>query len=107
MSTIDYMKMVGVLGRTLKLETIDMKFQDSSTDRLEVTLGGQSVPEKKFFLSLSSFSLELSFPAQYLQGRDLEKWLSSFEYELEQAYLKNVDIHITSDSSRHTLKVTM
>ena len=107
MSKIDYIKVVGVLGRTLKMETIDMKFQDSSTDRIEVTLGGQSVPEKKFQLLVSNFFIEIAFPAQYLQGRDLEKWLSSFEYELEQAFLKNVDIHINSDSSRHTVKVSM
>jgi hypothetical protein len=107
MSKIDYMKVVGVLGRTLKLETIDMKFQDSNTDRLEITLGGPSIPEKKFLLSLSNFSLEISFPTSYLQGRDLQKWLSSFEYELEQTFLKNVDLHINSDSSKHTVRVTL
>jgi hypothetical protein len=107
MSKIDYMKVVGVLGRTLKLETVDMKFQDASTDRLEITMGGRSIPEKKFLLSISDFSLELAFPAAYLQGRDLEKWLSSFEYELEQAFVKNVDLHINSDSSKHTVRVTL
>jgi hypothetical protein len=107
MSKIDYMKVVAVLGRTLKLETVDMKFQDSTTDRLEITLGGKSIPEKKFLLSISDFSLELVFPAEYLQGRDLDKWLSSFEYELEQAFLRNVNLHINSDSSKHSIRVTL
>ena len=107
MSKIDYMKAVGVLGRTLKMETVDMKFQDTASNKLEITLGGPSMPEKKFLLSIFDFSLELVFSASYLQGRDLQKWLSSFEYELEQAFLKNVDFHVNTDSSKHTIRMTL
>lgn len=107
MSKIDYMKFIGALGRTLRMETVDMKFQDSSTNRLEITMGGASMPEKKFQLSIADFSLELAFPAAYLQGRDLQKWISSFEYELEQAFMKNVDLHVNTDSSRHLVRVTL
>jgi hypothetical protein len=107
MSKIDYMKVVGVLGRTLKLETIDMKFQDTTSNRLEITMGGPSMPERKFLLSIADFSLELTFSSGYVQGRDLQKWLSAFEYELEQAFMSNVDLHVNSDSSRHVIKVTL
>lgn len=107
MAKIDYMKVVGVLGRTLKLETVDMKFQDATSNRLEITMGGPSVPEKKFLLSIADFSLELAFPADYLQGRDLQKWLKMFEYELEQAFVSNIDLHINSDASKHVIRVTL
>ncbi len=107
MAKIDYMKVVGVLGRTLKMETVDMKFQDSTSNRLEVTMGGPSMPEKKFQLSIADFSLELAFPAAYLQGRDLQKWISSFEYELEQAFVTNIDLHVNSDASKHVVRVTL
>jgi hypothetical protein len=107
MTKIDYMKVVGVLGRTLKMETVDMKFQDSTSNRLEVTMGGPSMPEKKFQLSIADFSLELAFPADYLQGRDLQKWISSFEYELEQAFVTNIELHVNSDASKHVIRVTL
>ncbi|HOD13931.1 MAG TPA: hypothetical protein PK307_05300 [Spirochaetota bacterium] len=107
MAKIDYMKVVGVLGRTLKLETVDMKFQDATSDRLEITMGGPSIPEKKVLLSIADFSIELSFSADYLQGRDFQKWLSSFEYELEQAFVTNVDLHVNSDASKHVIRVTL
>jgi hypothetical protein len=105
MPKIDYMKLIGVLSKTLNLETINMKFQDTSMDRLEVTLGGDAVQEKKFLLSLSDFTLELVFSKQYLQGREFDKWVLKFEYELEQAFVRNVDIHVSGDASNHVLKI--
>lgn len=107
MATIDYMKLIGVLSRTLKLEIIDVKFHDKSTDRLDITMGGEAVQEKKFLLSLTGFSAELAFPKQYLTGKDFEKWISRFEYELEQAFMKNAEIHTGADASNHILKITI
>ncbi len=105
MSKIDYMKMIGVLSKTLNLETIDMKFPDKSTDRLEVILGGDAVQEKKFNLSLSDFSVELVFPKEYLQGKEFSKWLLKFEYELEQAFFKNAETDVTGDAANHIIRI--
>lgn len=107
MPKIDYMKVIGALSRTLNLEAIDMKFRDKSTDRLEVTLGGDAVQEKKFLLSLSDYTVELAFSKQYLQGKEFNKWLSNFEYELEQAFVKNADVHVSGDASNHILKINV
>jgi hypothetical protein len=107
MPGIDYMKIIGVLSKTLGLETIDMKFHDKSTDKLDIILGGEAMQEKKFSLSLSNFFVELVFSKEYLQGKELDKWSSRFEYELEQVLLKNVDIHIGGDSSNHIVKISM
>jgi hypothetical protein len=107
MPKVDYMKVIGAMSRTLNLETIDMKFRDKSTDRLEVTLGGDAVQEKKFLLSLSDYAVELVFSKQYLAGRDFDKWVTRFEYELEQAFVRNVDMHVSGDTSNHILKITI
>ncbi len=107
MAKIDYMKIIGALSKTLNLETIDMKFQDKSTDRLEITMGGEAVKERKFTLTLADFSLELAFSKQYLTGRDFDKWVTNFEYELEQAFVSNVDIDVQGDPSNHVLTITL
>jgi hypothetical protein len=104
---IDYMKVIGVMSKTLQLETIDLQFPDKSIDRLEITMGGQAQPEKKFRLNLSAFSFELVFSLQYLGGKLFDKWLTSFEYELEQAFMKNVEVHDHKDLSNHVIKVTL
>jgi hypothetical protein len=107
MSRIDYMKLIGAMSRTLNMETIDVKFHDKSTDRLEITMGGDAVKEKKFMLSLTDVTAELVFSKQYLQDRDFDRWVTRFEYELEQAFLKNVDIHAGGDASNRILKINI
>jgi hypothetical protein len=107
MAGIDYMKIIGVLSKTLGLETIDMKFHDKSTEKLDIILGGEATQEKKFTLSLSNFSAELAFSKEYLKGKELDKWASRFEYELEQALTKNVDIHMGGDASSHIVKIEL
>ncbi|HOT45369.1 MAG TPA: hypothetical protein PLM53_11040 [Spirochaetota bacterium] len=105
MPQIDYMKVIGALAKTLSMETIDMKFHDRSTDRLDIIMGAAAAQEKKFTLSLTNFSAELAFSKQYLSEKDFEKWITAFEYELEQAFMKNVTIHRDEDASSHILKI--
>ncbi|MBP7737976.1 MAG: hypothetical protein KA369_18505 [Spirochaetes bacterium] len=107
MPGIDYMKIIGVLSKTLGLETIDMKFHDKSTEKIDIIMGGEATQEKKFTLSLTNFSVELIFPKEYLQGKDLDKWTTRFEYELEQALMKNIDIHMGGDASSHIVKIEL
>jgi hypothetical protein len=105
MPKIDYMKVIGALSKTLNLETIDIRFHDKSTDRLEIIMGGAAVQEKKFNLSLSNFSMELVFSKQYLTGKEFDKWITNFEYELEQAFMKNANIHTSGDASNHIITI--
>jgi hypothetical protein len=101
------MKMISVLSKTLKMETIDVKFIDKSADKLEITLGGPAKQERKIELTLSDFSVYLSLPKDFLSAKEFDTWRSIFEYELEQAYLKNVDLQVDKDISRYILKMKL
>lgn len=105
MPQIDYMKVIGALSRSLNLETIDMKFHDRSTDRIDIIMGADAVQERKFTLSLANFSVELVFSKRYLPEKDFEKWMIKFEYELEQAFVKNAAVHRSEDASNHILMI--
>jgi hypothetical protein len=107
MPKIDYMKMISILSKTLKMETIDIKFVDNSEDKLEITLGGAARQERRFELTLSEFSVYLTFPAELLSPREFETWRSVFEYEMEQAYLMNVCLHVDKDFSHYVLKMKL
>jgi hypothetical protein len=105
MGKIDYMKLIGVLSKSLKMEILDVKYTDKSIDKLEVTLGGQSMPGKIFRLSISNFSADIVFQKEYLDDPAFDKWKSAFEYELEQAYAMNISIQVDRDTSNHVVKV--
>jgi len=107
MSKLDYMKMISILSKTLKMETIDITFLDKSVDKLEITLGGPAKQERRFELTLSDFSVYLSFPKDLLSEKEFYKWCSVFEYELEQAYLMNVGLHVDNDVSHYILKLKL
>lgn len=106
MSNIDCMKVIGVLSKTLKMEAIDIQYPDKSTDKLEVIMGAPSMQEKKFIITIKEFTLELSFPGDYFSPKEFEKWRSKFEYELEQAFLRNVSTRIDATTARHVVTLT-
>ena len=107
MPGIDYMKVIGVLSKTLKMETTDLHYRDQSIDRIEVTMAGQSGAGKKFSLTISDFFLEIVFPADYMNDRDFGRWRSAFEYELEQAFLKNIVLESRREASSYHVKVSV
>lgn len=106
MSRSDYMKVVGVLSKTLKLETVDVRYLNKSDDTLEITMGGPDRAEKKFILTVTDSNLGLSFRKDYMPPKDFEKWRTSFEYELEQSFMKNIGIQISGDASNHIVKIS-
>lgn len=107
MPGIDYMKVIGVLAKTLKMETTDLHYRDQSIDRIEVTMAAQNKPGKKFSLTVSDFFLEIVFPSSYMNEREFNRWRSTFEYELEQAFVKNVVMEFKLEGSSYHVKVTV
>ncbi len=107
MPGIDYMKVIGVLAKTLKMETTDLHYRDQSIDRIEVTMAAQNKPGKKFSLTVSDFFLEIVFPSSYMNEREFTRWRSSFEYELEQAFVKNVVMEFKVEGASYHVKVTV
>jgi len=107
MPKIDYMKMISIFSKTLNMETIDVKFINNSTDKLEITLGGEAKQERRFELTLSDFSISLTFPVDFLSAKEVDTWHSIFEYEMEQAFLMNVGLHVEKDLSRYILKMKL
>ncbi|MBN1498042.1 MAG: hypothetical protein JXA07_14815 [Spirochaetes bacterium] len=105
MSNIDYLKVIGALSRTLDMEAVDIRFQDKSPDTIDVTMGAASKHEKNFHIRITGFSIELSFSEDYFSRKELQRWLSILEYELEQAFMRNIKIQAGTRSGSHVLIV--
>ncbi len=105
MAKIDYMKVIGVLSKTLKMETTELNYRDQSIDRLEVTMTGQNREGVKFLVTVSDSFLDLVFPEKFMSDREFNKWRSSFEYELEQAFFTNVVIETRQEATQYQIRV--
>src|SRR4030042_884551 len=94
MSALDYMKVIKVLSKTLNIEHYDVHFPTESTNMLIVTMAGGDKEQKTFKLTIRGYEIELAFHKHYFPDRDVDRWRAYFEYELEQAFVKNINVHI-------------
>src|SRR4030043_1235152 len=105
MSAVDYMKVIKVLSKTLKMEKYDVHFPEESTNKLIVTMTGEEKEQKTFKLTVQGHAIELAFNKHYFSDRDFNRWCASFEYELEQAFVKNINVHVNIDVLNYTVKI--
>jgi len=107
MATIDYLKVIDLLAKTLQLERVDIHFPDKSINKIEAVLGREGGAEKKFHLSVNGYSILLSFPKAYLSQKEFYRWLSAFEYECEQAFMKNTSIHANEEAAQYQVTISI
>ena len=106
MTKIDYMKVIDVLARTLKMEGIEVTYPGKSNNKKgELSLTGSDKTRIKFKLTLQDYHLELTLLKKYFTDREFEKWASEFEYELEQTFFDNISIHVDTDVSNYIIRV--
>ena len=107
MPSIDYMAVIDLLAKTLRQEHVDVRFPDKSVDRIEAVMSSPDAPPRSFIVTVQADRLEISFPKNYYSDREIDAWLPSFEYELEQKFLRNVEVSMEKDISRHIVKIKM
>ena len=78
-----------------------MKFPDNAGDKFEVIMQGEDKSLKTATASL----LENTLFKNYISKSDFGKWLAKFEYELEQAFLHNINVKATPDASHYKITV--
>ncbi len=107
MTTIDYMAVIDLLAKTLHQEHVDVKFPDKSTSRIEAVMTARGAPAKSFILTVLGDRIDISFPKDYFSYREIDKWLPAFEYELEQKFLRNVNVMNDKDISQHVIRIKL
>ena len=105
MTKLDYLKVIDILAKTLNMEIFDMKFPDKTDDKFVVIMSGTDKTMKTLKVSLLEDHLDLTFLKNYFAKREFDKWLAEFEYELEQEFQHNVNVHASRDASNYLIKV--
>jgi hypothetical protein len=105
MMKINYMKVIDILARSLRMEKVDMQFPDATTNNFEFIMVGPDKVKKPFKLAVKDYNLELALLKNCFTNREFEKWLSAFEYDLEQTFLQNITVHAHEDASAYIIKI--
>ncbi len=109
MGTIDYMKVVDIISKTFgaKREVqLDASHDRSNkTDKFDIVMTTQDGGKIPYKIYLFRHELDIIFDKQYFESKSFKKWVSLFEYELEQAMFINIKLNITEDAAKYTIKV--
>lgn len=104
MTSIDYMKVLDIAALTLESEShINVTAKD--LNRFTALIKSPEGKDIEFEVNLSEFSMELSVKKEIFDPKELQKWLTKFEYQLEQNFFKNIVIEKSDNSREFIIKI--
>ncbi len=105
MSNLDYMKIFDAAASSLNASAhINVEALDLNKYSAEISL--QNAAVIKFTAVLDEYSLELFCTKDSLKYKDYARFLSRFEYNLEQMFLKNVRIESHETTKDYKIKIS-
>jgi len=104
MPPIDYMKVLDIAALTLDTEShIEVKAQDLNIFNASLSSEDGSLFEIQ--MKINEYDLELSLDKKVMDKKQFQKWLTKFEYQLEQQFFKNISIHQSETKNEYKVKV--
>ncbi|MBN1532113.1 MAG: hypothetical protein JXA20_05580 [Spirochaetes bacterium] len=107
MPGLDFRKVASILGHTLNMDTnFDIARGDASSDSYTVTYTQKDGSVSTCHIVQGRFKITLRMPREAFDEKRLDRWINSFEYELEQAFLSNIRVAVEDDSANYKITVT-
>lgn len=104
MPPIDYMKVLDIAAFTLETAShIELVALDLTLFSARLSRDDGSTFE--ILMRLGEFDLELSFSQDILDKKEFEKWLSRFEFQLEQNFFKNITLEHRRTGKEHKIQI--
>lgn len=104
MPSIDYMKVLDIAAHTLETSShIEVTALDLKIFKAALTREDGSIIE--IFIRVHDYDLELSFSNKILDRKEFQKWLSGFEYQLEQNFFKNISLDYSQSASEYKINI--
>ena len=105
MPKIDYKQIFNAAASALDAASnIDIKAQDTNRYSADITLENGS--QVYFTASLEEYSIQLSLAKKSLERKDYNRFMSRFEYNLEQQFFKNFKLESQDSSKEYRIKIS-
>ena len=105
MPNVDYKKIFDAAASALEASAnVIIEAMDLNTYSAGITMENGSVV--KFMAILGEYSIELSLPKESLEHREHLKFMSRFEYNLEQKFYKNIKFESQETSKEYKIKIS-
>ena len=104
----NYRRVIDVITKTFNANrSVDIAALHDRDDIFDVTMTMPDGGAKKFRVVQRPYELEVVFGRDFFTQDKMERWLGSFEFELEQTFLVNVKVDVKSDAEKHIVKITL
>ncbi len=109
MSNIDYMKVIDIISKTFGAnKEVDLKAthdKRDKTDKFDITMTLQDGSHFSYRIFLYRHELDVLLNKNSVDDKKFRKWVSSFEYELEQTLFLNIKLNISDEMNEYKVKV--
>jgi hypothetical protein len=104
MPPIDYMKVLDIAAFTMEtashieVNALDLKLFSASLSREDGSI-------IEILLRVNDYDLELSLNKKAFNRKEFQKWLTKFEFQLEQNFFKNISIEQSESKNEYRVKI--
>ena len=106
MSTIDYMKIIDIISKSFDADrNVDLTAKHEKIDIFNVVMTLHAGGTVAYRINLHKYELEVIIEKKYFVAKKFKRWLSNFEYDLEQEFKTNVKVNHEEDVMTHHVKL--
>lgn len=107
MPEFDYMKIIDIIARLMNASVNPvLTAPGEKITVIDVATAYQNGSPLTYRLIMDKFILEIIIARQHFTGRDPEKWKTSFEYELEQTFFRNIKVEMSPENDNFRIKIS-
>ncbi len=105
MSEFDYMKVLELVAQRFAIEG-QMDFKSTSKPNFfEIGFTSKSGEVRAVQVFLAKYQMTVVFSLDYLSRREMDEWIVTFEYQLEQIFMTNIKLDVQQDDSNYRIKI--
>ncbi len=105
MGAFDYTKVIDEIAGHFKATDIDYQDFDRSSTRFNVSMIDPHGEKLDFEFVLADYHMFVTFDEKYQNESEINRWMSEFEYNLEQAFNRNIGIDVQHSGGTWNVKV--
>lgn len=106
MSTVDYMKVLDLAAISLGSES-HIKVDAVDIHKYLAVIQSPEGDDIKIDVKVKGYSIELALDKDVLAPKQMRKWLSEFEYRLEQSFKKNIVVDDSDNGREFRIKIDL
>ncbi|HDP80245.1 MAG TPA: hypothetical protein ENN21_05315 [Spirochaetes bacterium] len=107
MAPVDYMKVIDIISKTFNADkTVDLEASHDKVDIFDVTATLSSGAKLKYRILMHNYELDIVIPIRAFGDMKFSKWLSLFEYELEQSFMRNIKIETQEGPGEYRIRTS-